>query len=175
MDATSSTAAAYQRQSLLKTSKPGLFETTALPPKRENKEPPLIMIWFLGKKQLCQLQKNSVTHSNLEWTGVINATIFLTHKVSIKQKPYHVPHVIIEHVEEILEKDIIESPTPPYASPVVLVPKKNYPKARLCMDYSRRERAIHPEAYPLPNIQEILELLAGAAVFTTLNVSSGYW
>lgn len=43
------------------------------------------------------------------------------------------------------------------------------------MDYRKLNAATHTDSYPLLNIQEILESLAGAKVFTTLNLNSGYW
>lgn len=43
------------------------------------------------------------------------------------------------------------------------------------MDNRKVNAATQTDAYPLPNIQEILESLAGAAVFTTLDLNSGYW
>ncbi len=129
---------------------------------------------------LCQLQKNSdVCTAKLGCTSVLTHKIFLTHEVPIKQKPYCVPpsklQMMKELVEEMLEKDIIEPSASPYAAPVVLIPKKQDPRPRFCVDYRKVNAATHTDAYPLPNIQEILESLAGAVVFTTLDLNSGYW
>ncbi len=74
----------------------------------------------------------------------------------------------------MLEKNIIEPSNSPYAAPVDLVPKKNTSKLRFRVDYRKLKAVTCTDAYPLPNIQEILEFMAGPAVFTTLDLNSGY-
>ena len=134
-----------------------------------------------GKKQLLRrLQANSdVCTEKLGNTNILTHKMFLTHNMPIKQKAYRVSpsklQVIKDHVEEMLEKDIIEPSSSPYAAPVVLVPKKQDSKPRFCVDYRKMNTATHTDAYPLPNIQEILESLAGSVVFTSLDLNSGYW
>lgn len=75
----------------------------------------------------------------------------------------------------MLEKDIIEPSTSPYAALVVFVPEKQASKPRFCVNRRKLNTATQTDSYPLPNIQGILEALAGAVVFTTLDLSSGYW
>ncbi|OWZ08377.1 Pol Polyprotein [Phytophthora megakarya] len=54
--------------------------------------------------------------------------------------------------------------------PVVLVRKKNG-EVRFSVDY----RALNADIYPLPRIDETIEFLGGALLFTTLDLRSGYW
>lgn len=88
--------------------------------------------------------------------------IYLTHEVPIKQKPYRVSptklKIIKEQVEEMLEKDVIEPSTSPNAAPVVLVPKKQDPKPRFCVDYRKLNAATQTDAYRFPNIQRFWSL-----------------
>lgn len=112
-----------------------------------------------GKRQLLyQLGENSdVCTDKLGCTGVLQHKIFLTHQVPIKQKPYRVSpsnlQVIKEHVQKMLEKDIIEPSITSYAAHVVLVPKKDIQILRFCVDYRKLNAATHTDAYPLPNLQ----------------------
>lgn len=134
-----------------------------------------------GKRSLyCQLQENpAVCTDVLGCTEVLAHKIYLSHDLPIKQKPYRVSpaklQVIKEQVDDMLKRNIIEPSSSPYAAPVVLVPKKSDPKPRFCVDYRKLNAATHTDSYPLPNIQEILESLAGAKIFTTLDLNSGYW
>ena len=79
-----------------------------------------------------------------------------------------------KEVEKMLEKGFIKPTDSPWASPIVLVTKKDG-STRFCIDYRRLNDVTRKDAYPLPNINEILETLSGAEWFNTLDLASGYW
>ena len=56
---------------------------------------------------------------------------------------------------------------------IVLVKKKNG-KIRPCVDYRRLNEVTRKDAYPIPRTQECLDCFAGATVFSTLDLTSGY-
>ncbi|KAL0200588.1 hypothetical protein M9458_003775, partial [Cirrhinus mrigala] len=62
----------------------------------------------------------------------------------------------------------------PYASPVVVVTKKDG-SLRLCIDYRKLNSCSTRDAFPLPRIEEALEALGQAKYFSTLDLTSGYW
>ncbi len=73
----------------------------------------------------------------------------------------------------MLAAEEIKPSSSAWASSVVLIPKKTG-GLRFCVD-NRKLNAITPsDAYPLPNTQEILESLAGASIFTPLDLNSHY-
>lgn len=128
---------------------------------------------------LTQLQNNiDVCTSSLGQTNVLTHTIYLIQEMPIKQKPYRVSptkqKVMKDLIDEMLMADIIEPSSSAWASPVVLIPKKTG-GLRFCVDYRKINSITHADAYPLPTVQEILESLCGAKVFTTLDLNSGYW
>ena len=57
---------------------------------------------------------------------------------------------------------------------MAVVPKKNG-KLRICLDPIDLNRALQRENYPMPTIKEVASLLHGAKVFTSLDVSNGFW
>jgi len=61
-----------------------------------------------------------------------------------------------------------------WASPVVIVPKKNG-KARFCVDYRRLNDITEKDADPLPRIEDCLDSLDDAQVFTSFDCTAGYW
>ncbi len=79
-----------------------------------------------------------------------------------------------ELLDEMLENNVVEPSSSAWASPVVIVPRKTG-NPRFCVDYRKPNAKTHTDAYPIPTIQEILESLAGATVFSALDLNSGYW
>jgi len=61
-----------------------------------------------------------------------------------------------------------------WASPVVIVPKKNG-KARFCVDHRRLNDITEKDADPLPRIEDCLDSLDDAQVLTSFDCTAGYW
>ena len=78
-----------------------------------------------------------------------------------------------ECVTEMLTGGQIESSDSPWSSPVVLVTKKDG-GTRFCVDYRRLNDVTVKDAYPLPRIDDTLDMLAGKQWFSTLDLASGY-
>jgi hypothetical protein len=95
----------------------------------------------------------------------------------IFSRPYRVypkeRGIIEEKVKEQLETGIIRESDSPWASPVVLVPKKDG-SWRFCIDYRKVNMCMRPNRWPMPNSDEILDTLRGARYFNPLDCKSGF-
>ena len=77
-------------------------------------------------------------------------------------------------VAALLADGMIEESCSPWASPVVLVKKKNG-EWRFCIDYRRLNSITVKDSLPLPRVDDTLDALAGSLWFTTLDFTNGYW
>lgn len=79
-----------------------------------------------------------------------------------------------EQLAELKRTGIIRESRSPYASPIVVVRKKNG-SLRLCIDYRTLNRRTIPDQYTTPRIEDALQSLAGAKWFSVLDLKSGYY
>jgi len=69
---------------------------------------------------------------------------------------------------------VIEPSTGEWASPVVMVPKPDG-SVRFCIDYRKLNLMAVKDAYPIPRMDECIDSLGDARVFSTLDCNESYW
>ena len=110
--------------------------------------------------------------------GIVKHRIDTGDTKPIKQRAYRASgenkKLIEEEVKKMLEKGVIEKSTSPWASPIVIVPKKSGEK-RFCIDLRKVNKITKRDEHPLPRIDDMLDTFNGSEWFTTLDLASGYW
>ena len=148
---------------------------------------------FYWRTALCleETQKNEVTallaefadvfaHSNDDlWrTSIVSHEICTNESKPIRQISRRLPisqwAVAEAEIENMLKRGVIEPSSSPWASPVVLVRKRDG-TTHFCVDYCRLNSAMVKDSNPLPRIDDTIDTLSGSCWFSTLNLASGYW
>ncbi|GFV10968.1 transposon Tf2-6 polyprotein [Trichonephila clavipes] len=123
---------------------------------------------------------NCYRHIRLKKTKTVNIEfdIALTNDEPIFHKPRRLPFaerdIVDAQVDEWVKNGIVEPCSSPYASQVVVVKKKDG-KSRVFIDYRRLNRKLIKDNYPLPLIDDILDCLQNAKIFTTLDLKNGFF
>ncbi|XP_074592496.1 uncharacterized protein LOC141848370 [Curcuma longa] len=78
-----------------------------------------------------------------------------------------------EQLQELLDKGFIRPSHSPWGAPVLFVKKKDG-SMRLCIDYRALNQVTIKNRYPLPRIDDLFDQLKGAAVFSKIDLRSGY-
>jgi hypothetical protein len=96
----------------------------------------------------------------------------------IKQRPYRVSKaegdVMGAEIQQYLSLGHIRPSTSPWASPVLMIRKLDG-GIRFCIDYRRLNAVTVKDCYPMPLIDDILDVLGKAKLFSTMAIASGYW
>ena len=72
-----------------------------------------------------------------------------------------------------MDKGFIQPNKSPYGAPVIFVKKKDG-TLRMCMDYRALNKITIKNKYPLPRIDDLLDKMDKAKVFSKIDLRSGY-
>ena len=147
-------------------------------------------------EEMCNRHPEAFSKNNKDIgkTTLIKMEIDTGDSLPVAQNLYTLPlkhHEWVRKEIETLEKaGVIERSLSPWASPVIVVPKKSAPdeppRRHLCVDY-RKVNVLQQEVkrtdkgtgclslYPLPKIDEMFAKLKGAKCFSTIDLRSGYY
>ena len=97
---------------------------------------------------------------------------------TVRSRPYTVPfsqrETIDKEIDQMLKMGVIEPSTSSYASPIVLVKKKDG-KMRFCIDYRKLNKVVEFDTEPKPEIYYLFSKLGKKEIFSKIDLSKGYW
>lgn len=96
----------------------------------------------------------------------------------ISQRPYRVcpekKKEIERQVDDMLKNGVIEPSLSRWISPVVLVKKKDK-TYRFAVDYRKLNAVTKPQNFPLPRLDDALDVLKDGVIFSVMHLRSGFW
>lgn len=120
----------------------------------------------------------SCSSSDMGKTDLVKHSINTGNARPIKQPPRRIPLAkmaeVRREIDDMLEREVIETSDSPWSSPIVLVKKKDG-TIRFCIDYRKINDVTVKDSYPIPRIDTTLDALSGAKWFSTIDLKSGYW
>lgn len=77
-------------------------------------------------------------------------------------------------LDELLLKGFIKPSMSPWSAPAIFVKKKDG-TLRLCIDYRALNRVTVKHHFPIPRVDDLLDQLSSATIFSKLDLASGYY
>ncbi|GFO36119.1 Zinc finger protein [Plakobranchus ocellatus] len=130
-----------------------------------------------------QLEEVAVTYSSIfsDRPGTASTEehcIELTSSIPVRQRPYPVPYAmrqtLCDELREMEDLGIIKKSSFPYASPVVVVKKKDGTN-RVCIDYRRLNKLTIFDPQPMTPPADIFQGMEKDQYFSKIDLSTGYW
>ena len=140
----------------------------------------------LSSEQLTQMQNLLKEYADIFslHPSDLGTTDQITHSINtgdhepirqpLRRLPFSLRSKTNELVQEMLDQGVIQPSKSPWASPVVLVEKKDG-SVRFCVDYHRLNAVTKMEVFLLPRIDDSLDMLSKSKFFSTLDLASGFW
>lgn len=88
--------------------------------------------------------------------------------------PYHLWRAVKQEITQMLKLDIIEESQSPWRSPLVIVPKPDG-TIRVCVDFRKVNEVAVFDAFPMTQVEEMIEKISQAKYSSTLDLTRGYW
>ena len=111
-------------------------------------------------------------------TDLAQHHIKLTSDEPVRSRPYPVPYSMRESLKkdiaDMIKMRVIRESDSPYASPVVVVKKKDNTN-RVCVDYRKLNKLTVIDPEPMPTAEHLFQKLSGDKFFTKNDLSKGYW
>lgn len=95
-------------------------------------------------------------------------------KVPARRMPFAVRQEVAKQLRNMQDTAVIEPSCSPWASPVVMVRKKDGTH-QFCVDYRELNAVTKADTFPLPRIDDLLDQLGKSRYFSTLDLASGFW
>lgn len=96
----------------------------------------------------------------------------------VAKKAYMLPYALREKVKQEIDNMIkagtAEKSISPYASPIVIVPKKDG-SIRLCVDYRLLNEITISDPQPMPKLEDIINKLGKAQYLSKIDLTKGFW
>jgi ribonuclease HI len=118
-----------------------------------------------------QPQKNPRS-SELKMNIIINDEIPVSQRS--RRIPFPEQKIVEKQIDEWLRDGIIKPSCSEYASPIVLC-KKRDGTSRLCVDFRLLNRKVVKDSFPMVQVEEVLDHLGDAKVFSTLDLKNGFF
>ena len=128
---------------------------------------------ILKHKELFMVDKNELGLIQQE-PAHINVKDHNPCRTQIYRYPEKAKETIANILKDLEERDIIEGSTAAWLSPIVLVNKPSGEK-RMCLDYRKVNQHLATDIHPLPNLEELVESVAGNEYYASLDLKDAYY
>ena len=111
-------------------------------------------------------------------SNLIEHRIIQNNEDPVRFEPYPLPQAVRgelkREIKDMLELGIIRESESPYASPIVIVKKKDGSN-RICVDYCKLNKFTLADPEPVAATEDLFQRLGKSQYFSKIDLSKGYW